>query len=887
MSQSSLKIERNVKTIATLGAFVLASLIVTVCVVQHTLGKSIKQLSTSVIPMQSKLAELNEAVGRMFLSQSNLHTLDQTQIEALENDKQDEHAALKSLAQLKQQLTDPVIVSAKHFPTDATSNLDSEVEQFLDARKKLFHVAKLTESLEQEFKRAQDQVDADLKHLLQETAAIAGILRLKYVLEMRQVAHDLDHEITDQSHLRDLIVGDTRAQSEAIEAFNLSAQKLNSLAGKISAAGNTDILNSLSANEAAQNSLKLRKSLEKIERVLTDDQYQDRLAKLNQLTNMLIERVDDSNESLAAKRREILLRRQELRQIQNESERSAHILQRCTSSLLAFSERFATETSGTAENTISGSRAATAFIVIIGLLCMIIAAFRVRTSVFDLRSQNERLSELSQSLAEANSGLELAVKQRTASLQLVLDSTGDGIFTVDTDGLILPERSKAVVEWFGEPRENAKLWEYLAGDDDNLSDEFWMGFDQIVSEIFPFEVAAAQAPSRLTLDGRTYELEYREVSSNGTLNRVLVIVKDITAHLEAERADRAIKELQEVIGNLLRDRDGFCDSIRECNKLIESVGTTDDMIFSKRIIHTIKGNCAIIGFRSISDQIHELESILEDDNRLPSDEEVASLNLSWNQGLSRMGTFLDTCDQGIIHVMRSDLERLANLLRNEAGYDDILPLVEQCLLEPVNIQLNRLADHAARIATVLDKKIHVTTDDGGLSLPAERLKSFWPTMIHLVRNAVDHGLESSEERLTAGKSEAGQLWLSSDVVNGWMEISLSDDGRGLDWERIREKATSLGLPADRREDLLEAMFTDGFSTRSEATDLSGRGVGLSAVKAACEMLGGSISVQSDRDHGTEFTIRFPWEKGIQLDTPRQSHLDSATQSIATPTQADV
>ncbi|MCC9599306.1 Hpt domain-containing protein [Stieleria sp. JC731] len=873
---SGSNIERNVKTIAALGAFVLASMIVTICVVQHTLGKSITQLSDDVVPIQSQLVELNDSVGRMFLSQSNLERLNRNEIEQLENDKHDESVALNTLERLHDQLGDPEIVSNPRFPKEAASRLDDEVDGFLQARQHLFDIAKQTDELGSQFQKSHSGIDADLNLLLQETAAISGILRLNYVLEMREIAHHLATGEPHDDHVRGLIVGDTRIQTEAIDAFNLSAQQLNALAGRIAAAKNIDVLNSLSANEVAQTTQKLQKSLDQIERVLTDEAFGDRLEMLKKLTNQLISRIDasGSNQTLASKRREILLRTLDLYDVQRRAEQSAHALQQCTSELTAFSEAFAENTSQTAESTIVISRTATGLIVLIGLASMVIAAIRVRTSVLDLRTQNQKLSDLSNSLAEVNSGLEQAVKQRTASLQLVLDSTGDGIFTVDTDGSILPERSKAVVEWFGEPSENAKFWDYLAGEDSSLSDDFWMGFEQIVSEIFPFEVAAAQAPSRLDHNDRTYELDYREVSTDGTLNRVLIIVKDITAQLEAERAEQAIKELQDVIGNLLKDRDGFCDSIRECNKLIEDVKHAKDLITSRRIIHTIKGNCAIIGFRSIAKFIHELESVLEDENRLPSDIEVESLRGVWDDGLNRMGTFLDTCNQGTIQVTRSELEHVVDLLRSEAEYSDILPFVEHCLLEPVDLQLKRLADHAARIAVQLDRVVQVHTDDGGLCVPGERLKSFWPTLVHIVRNAVDHGLESPDERTAAGKEESGHLRFSSDVKNGWIEIQLSDDGRGLDWDNIRTKATSLGIPCETDEDLIKAMFSDGFSTRDVATDYSGRGVGLGAVKAACEELGGSLSVQSTVGSGTTFIIRFPWEKGMQLSTPRSSLTDS-------------
>jgi two-component system chemotaxis sensor kinase CheA len=91
-------------------------------------------------------------------------------------------------------------------------------------------------------------------------------------------------------------------------------------------------------------------------------------------------------------------------------------------------------------------------------------------------------------------------------------------------------------------------------------------------------------------------------------------------------------------------------------------------------------------------------------------------------------------------------------------------------------------------------------------------------------------------------------------------VEIADDGRGIDWSRVRDKATAAGLPANNQSDLVEAVFADGVSTAQETTELSGRGVGLAAVRAACKSLGGAAELDSTPGQGTRFRFRVPVTK---------------------------
>src|SRR5262249_14429784 len=136
-------------------------------------------------------------------------------------------------------------------------------------------------------------------------------------------------------------------------------------------------------------------------------------------------------------------------------------------------------------------------------------------------------------------------------------------------------------------------------------------------------------------------------------------------------------------------------------------------------------------------------------------------------------------------------------------------------------------------------------------------------IVHLVRNAMDHGLEGPEERVAAGKSPTGTVEISARHAGGNVVITVTDDGRGVDAAAVARTAVARGLiTAEQAEELdvaraIELLFTPGFSTAATTTDISGRGVGMDAVRETVRELGGDVSMSSEPGRGCIAHIRLP------------------------------
>ncbi|MFV8756181.1 chemotaxis protein CheA [Nannocystaceae bacterium ST9] len=196
-----------------------------------------------------------------------------------------------------------------------------------------------------------------------------------------------------------------------------------------------------------------------------------------------------------------------------------------------------------------------------------------------------------------------------------------------------------------------------------------------------------------------------------------------------------------------------------------------------------------------------------------------------------------------------------------------LGLLQQGILEVRMVPLGQVFDKLARVvrklARELDKDVRLSISGADTELDKLIVEELSDPLMHMIRNAIDHGIEKPAERVALGKPRAGQVVLSAYQKGNRVVIELTDDGAGMDWRRLRDKAVERGfLTREESVDISPAqavnlIFTPGFSTRDKVNELSGRGVGMDVVKTNISKLSGMIDVASEPGRGSRFRITLP------------------------------
>ncbi len=189
--------------------------------------------------------------------------------------------------------------------------------------------------------------------------------------------------------------------------------------------------------------------------------------------------------------------------------------------------------------------------------------------------------------------------------------------------------------------------------------------------------------------------------------------------------------------------------------------------------------------------------------------------------------------------------------------------VMQTRMQQIGHLWNKMPRMVRDVAAQCGKEVHVEMDGQHTELDKTLLEAIKDPLTHLVRNAIDHGLESPQERQEAGKPAEGTLLLRAYHESGQVNIEISDNGRGMNLARIKSKAIERALATEQQlarmseRELLSLIFLPGFSTASAVTNVSGRGVGMDVVKTNIEKIGGSIDIQSTPGQGTTVKLKVP------------------------------
>lgn len=369
----------------------------------------------------------------------------------------------------------------------------------------------------------------------------------------------------------------------------------------------------------------------------------------------------------------------------------------------------------------------------------------------------------------------------------------------------------------------------------------------------------------------------------------------------------------EILG---RFRSELAESLDLIEKTLLQLESTSDRLplYQEvfRQVHTIKGNAGFLGLEDIENQAMGMEQYLDEirngKRRGQGEEPVAHLLAELDQlrkvaGLEaptlnrpattsspaaaparetvrkdvridteKLDTLLDLIGEliiaqamvlshprlreGLDHSLQKSLEYLQKITRDLQNISMSLRMIP---LEGLFSRMHRLVRDLSK---KMNKKVHFQISGQDTEMDRNVIEQILDPLVHLLRNAMDHGIESPQERLAAGKPEEGTIHLSAKYSGNEIVIEVRDDGRGLDRARILDKAREVGLVKDSGErlsdrEVWELIFEPGFSTAKEVTEVSGRGVGMDVVKRNIEKLRGRVDVHTVAQQGTTFRLHIP------------------------------
>lgn len=477
----------------------------------------------------------------------------------------------------------------------------------------------------------------------------------------------------------------------------------------------------------------------------------------------------------------------------------------------------------------------------------------------------------------------LAIRAKSDRIAALLDHSGQGFLSFGIDMLVDHECSRACLDIFGRDPALGDIAHLLFPDADDTQALFRRAVAKALGETDDMrrEMVLSLLPSRVGLAAKVLDVEYVVMAQA----RMMLIVSDVTAKVALEQTVERERRKQDLIVSAVVEGRELFATLNEFRAFLAGEVKVSDIDTLYREVHTFKGSFGQFNCFNLAQSLHQAEErivawrkLVETGKGDVAEPRAILAGTGLDQALAADLEVLAAvfgadfvADGGALMVPTGLGRRLrgaaASLLaRTELAMDDDTRAGLNALAELGKVSLRQILDGygalVARLADRLEKDVLPLAVEGDdVTLDPDRYGPFLRSLGHVFRNAVSHGLETLEEREEAGKDDIGGITCRIHRDGGGLRLDIADDGRGLDLVRLAEKAAQyLGAERARqltRDQLMDLIFLDTLSTRTQADDISGRGVGLAAVRAAAIALGGQVAVSSVDGQGTCFHFHLP------------------------------
>jgi CheY-specific phosphatase CheX/signal transduction histidine kinase len=469
-----------------------------------------------------------------------------------------------------------------------------------------------------------------------------------------------------------------------------------------------------------------------------------------------------------------------------------------------------------------------------------------------------------------------SLDNKNLKLTNILDNVEQGILTFKENLIIHSEYSLICKKIFGECIKDKKLSSIIYSKDKNMQ----LFVDDLLVKIFEIdktqqEIYLTLLPNEIVINNRFISLDYKIVKDESNEDTIMTIITDVTEKkiLEKQR-DKEHDTLKMVVKTIL-NRDDFRELVFEFEDFVSQ--RFDNLPKEKyeeilREIHTFKGSFSQYEMVNLISKLDELESKLYEKNDLFHVKDIDNRKLrSWlmeDLGIIEAYAGEDFIkDEEFCYIKKEKLVEIEKKVAQTLSSKEarvILPLIKSLRYKSLKELLKTYPDYVVKLSERMGKNVapfNITGDD--IMIDSNYYQDVLKSLVHIFRNSVDHGIESDDERIENNKEEMANIKCNIVDLSNSFSIEISDNGRGIDLKALENKVINEGLFTEEEfnelefKEKLQLIYRHGITTKEKATYVSGRGVGMAAVKQIVEDCNGNIEVESLENKGTKFIITLP------------------------------
>jgi len=493
-----------------------------------------------------------------------------------------------------------------------------------------------------------------------------------------------------------------------------------------------------------------------------------------------------------------------------------------------------------------------------------------------LKQNIEYSAKLHEELYDLNVNLEHKVGEKTHKISLLLDNAGQGFLTFKSNFMIDAEYSKECEKLLGENIASKDISKLLFSDS-NKQDFFKSTLQNALFETMEIKRNSylSLLPSVILLNKKAMKLEYK-IIENETF---MMILTNVTTQKKLENKIKKEQEIFKMIVAVASESAVFYEVMNEYENFISQKIETTNIDELYRTIHTFKGTFSQLYMEEIVKSLHSLETQLSnliktkdtDEEKLKQIIENHNFYGSFHETKKIIGNILGEEFLKLHNFVKIDFAsildlqcKIADILEDKElatpECQEVLCKIQDLSKQSLYNQLKPYVSLVEQLGKRFEKEIEELIIDGDKELLiSEKMKPFIKSLIHIFRNSVDHGIETPDVRVEKYKEEMGTIVCEFKEIDNMLYLKIEDDGAGLNKEKIKQKAIENGIDVSSfdEEQIFGLIFNDNFTTKESVSDISGRGIGMSAVKNELDKLDGVVKVVSQEDIGTTFSFVIP------------------------------